>query len=260
MLALLTISDLKVRVDQKPILNGVDLTVEAGKVHALMGPNGSGKSTLSSALLGHPKYEVSGGSVKWKGKELAKLSPDERARSGLFLAFQYPQTIPGVSLAGFLRQVTNSVRVARGEKELSVIEFRRLLKEKMELLEVPEQFGERYLNEGFSGGEKKRAEILQMALLEPDLAILDETDSGLDIDALKTVSAGVNRLRKDNPKLAVLLITHYQRILNYVKPDFVHVLVNGKIAVEGGPELVSKLEGQGYDWLTSDEHAKEVKA
>lgn len=257
----LEIKNLKVRVDGKAILNGVNLTVEPGKVHALMGPNGSGKSTLASSLLGHPKYTVTGGSVKWKGKDLTKLSPDERARSGLFLAFQYPQTIPGVSLAGFLRSAANAARKERGDKELSVIEFRRLLKQKMELLEVPDNFSERYLNEGFSGGEKKRAEILQMALLEPDLAVLDETDSGLDIDALKIVSAGVNRLRKENPKLGVLLITHYQRILNYVKPDYVHVLVDGRMAAEGGPELVSKLESDGYSWVKSKTKRtkKEVK-
>lgn len=256
----LTIRGFAVNVEETPILKGVDLTVEPGRIHALMGPNGSGKSTLSYALLGHPAYTVTGGSVTWQGNNLLTLSPDERAQAGLFLAFQYPQEIPGVSLAHFLRAAVNNIRSARKEKELSVIEFRRLLKEKMELLEMRPEFAERYLNDGFSGGEKKRAEMLQMALLEPSIAILDETDSGLDIDALRTVSAGINTIKKLNPQMGVLLITHYQRILNYVKPDLVHVMVAGKIVESGGPELVGKLESQGYAWLTEIEESKETKA
>ncbi len=251
----LTIRGFAVSVQETPILKGVNLTVEPGKIHALMGPNGSGKSTLSYALLGHPAYTVTGGSVTWQGKDLLGLSPDQRAQAGLFLAFQYPQEIPGVSLAHFLRAALNNVRAARQEKELSVIEFRRLLKAKMELLQMREEFAERYLNDGFSGGEKKRAEMLQMALLEPSIAILDETDSGLDIDALRTVSEGINTIKKLNPTMGVLLITHYQRILNYVKADEVHVMVAGKIVESGGPELVGKLESEGYAWLTEAEPA-----
>ena len=245
----LDIKHLKVTVEGKSILRGVDLTVESGRVHALMGPNGSGKSTLANVLLGHPKYVVTGGSVKFGGRDVLKLSPDARARLGLFLAFQYPQAIPGVTVASFLRTAVNAAREARGAKPLTVMEFRRVLAEKRELLGVDEKFTERYLNDGFSGGEKKRAEILQLALLEPKLAILDETDSGLDIDALKVVSEGVNALRAANPGLSVLLITHYQRILNYVLPDVVHVMVDGRIAETGSPELVRKLETKGYDWL-----------
>ena len=245
----LDIKRLKVTVEGKSILCGVDLTVESGRVHALMGPNGSGKSTLANVLLGHPKYEVTGGSVTFGGRDVLKLSPDARARLGMFLAFQYPQAIPGVTVASFLRTAVNAAREARGEKPLTVMEFRRVLAEKRELLGVDEKFTERYLNDGFSGGEKKRAEILQLALLEPKLAILDETDSGLDIDALKVVSAGVNALRAASPGLSVLLITHYQRILNYVRPDVVHVMVDGRIVETGSPALVKKLETKGYDWL-----------
>ena len=252
----LEISDLRATVEGKPILAGVDLTVKSGQVHALMGPNGSGKSTLANVLLGHPKYAVTGGSVRFAGKDVLKLSPDARARLGMFLAFQYPQTITGITVASFLRTAVNGVREARGEKPLTVMEFRRKLKEQSKLLKVEEKFTERYLNDGFSGGEKKRAEILQMALLEPRLAILDETDSGLDIDALRVVSEGVNTLRTDNPKLAVLLITHYQRILNYVKPDVVHVMVAGQIAETGSRELVKKLETKGYDWLKPSKGVK----
>lgn len=255
----LVIKDLKVAVEEKPILRGVDLTVEPGKVHALMGPNGSGKSTLSAALLGHPKYQVTGGSATWNGKDLLELSPDERAREGIFLAFQYPQTVAGVTLTGFLRAAVNATREHRGQKPLTVLEFRRKLKSTMELLGIPDSFTERYLNEGFSGGEKKRVEILQLALLEPSVAILDETDSGLDIDALRIVSEGVNRIRQERPELGVLLITHYQRILDYITPDYVHVLVDGKMAFEGGPETVAKLEQEGYDWLKVEEE-KEVSA
>ena len=252
----LEISDLRATVEGKPILDGVDLTVKPGQVHALMGPNGSGKSTLANVLLGHPKYAVTGGSVKFAGKDVLKLTPDARARLGMFLAFQYPQTVAGVTVASFLRTAVNGVRESRGQKPLTVMEFRRKLQEKSALLQVDEKFTERYLNDGFSGGEKKRAEILQMALLEPHLAILDETDSGLDIDALRVVSEGVNALRQDNPRLAVLLITHYQRILNYVKPDVVHVMVAGRIAETGSPELVKKLETKGYDWLKPSKGVK----
>lgn len=248
----LDIKNLHVRVDETDILRGVTLNVEPGKVHALMGPNGSGKSTLSYTLLGHPNYTVTEGEVMWQGANLLDLTPDERARSGLFLAFQYPQEIPGVPLSHFLRTATNAIREGRGEKELSVIEFRRLLKEKMELLGMPEKFAERYLNEGFSGGEKKRAETLQMALLNPAIAVLDETDSGLDIDALKAVSEGINTLKVENPDLGLLVITHYQRILDYLKPDYVHVMVDGRIAQSGGPELVDRLENEGYNWLTME--------
>lgn len=246
----LEIRELKVNVEDTRILKGVDLDVPAGEIHALMGPNGSGKSTLSYTLLGHPKYTVADGSVKWRGKDLLELSPDQRAQAGLFLAFQYPQEIPGVALGHFLRTATNAVRKGRGDKPLSALEFRRILTEKMKLLKVPPEFSNRYLNEGFSGGEKKRAEMLQLALLEPAVAILDETDSGLDIDALRTVSAGVNILKKERPEMGLLIITHYQRILDYIEPDRVHVMVDGRIAESGGPELVAKLETQGYDWLS----------
>lgn len=245
----LKIDGLKAGVDGTGILQGVDLDVVPGQVHALMGPNGSGKSTLSYVVAGHPKYEVTAGRVLWHGENLLEMTPDERAKAGVFLAFQYPQEIPGVSVAHFLRQAMNNVRESRGEKPLTPLEFRRLLKEKMELLRMSEDFADRYLNEGFSGGEKKRAEMLQMALLRPSVAILDETDSGLDIDALKIVSHGVNALKADNPEMAILLITHYQRILNYVKPDVVHVMAKGRIIETGGPDLVHKLEDEGYDWL-----------
>lgn len=245
----LNIKGLKASVEGKQILRGVDLEVAPGKVHALMGPNGAGKSTLGNVLMGHPKYEVTGGSVTFGRKNVLKLTPDERAKAGLFLAFQYPQSVAGLTLSGFLKQAVDAVREARGEKKLTVMQFKKLLEAKMKLLKVETKFTERYLNDGFSGGEKKRAEILQMALLEPKVAILDETDSGLDIDALKIVSQGVNALRKENPYLGVLLITHYQRILNYVKPDYVHVMLHGRIAQSGPPELVEKLESKGYDWL-----------
>ncbi len=248
-MSILRIKNLHARVEETEILKGVDLDVVAGKVHALMGPNGSGKSTLSSVLMGHPKYEVTQGDAVFNGNSLFKLSPDERAKAGVFLAFQYPQEIAGVSVAHFLRQAVNAVREARGETPLTVLEFRRVLKEKMSLLEMSEDFSDRYLNEGFSGGEKKRAEMLQMALLQPKLAILDETDSGLDIDALQIVAKGINALKKDSPEMSILLITHYQRILNYVKPDIVHVMAEGKIIETGPPELVAELEQKGYAWL-----------
>jgi Fe-S cluster assembly ATP-binding protein len=250
-----SIKDLRVSVDGKLILKGLSLDINLGETHALMGPNGSGKSTLAYALMGHPKYEVEGGEVWFKGHNILELTPDERARMGLFLAFQYPTSIPGVSLANFLRTAVDAVRSdksgsngngnGKGKSSLPVAEFRKLLNEKMELLRMDKSFARRYLNEGFSGGEKKRAEILQMAMLQPEIAVLDETDSGLDIDALRIVSEGVNAL--SGPHMGILVITHYQRILNYVKPDFVHVMVNGQIVESGGAELAHQLEEEGYD-------------
>ena len=239
--ALLEIEGLKVSVEGKQILNGVDLTVNRGEVHAIMGPNGSGKSTLANALMGHPRYEVTDGRVRFKGEEILTLAPDERARRGLFLALQYPTSVPGVTMVNFLRQAMKAVR---GE-DVPVREFRTRLLDTMKMLKMDEQFARRYVNEGFSGGEKKRAEILQMGILDPDLAIMDETDSGLDIDALRTVAEGVNALM--TPKLGVVLITHYQRLLNYIKPQFVHILYRGRIIGAGGPELALQLEEQGYD-------------
>lgn len=243
---LLSIENLHVEVEDKEILKGVNLVINAGETHALMGRNGSGKSTLSYTLMGHPKYKVTGGCMKYKGQDITEMPTDERARLGLTLAFQYPVAIPGVSVSNFLRA---SVKAVRGQ-EIPVKEFRKELKEVMDRLGVPKQFLSRYVNDGFSGGEKKRLEIMQLALLKPQMAILDETDSGLDIDALKTVSEGVNSLvSKDS---AILLITHYQRILNYVKPDHVHVFHEGKIVLSGGPELSTKLEEHGYDWVTQE--------
>ena len=242
----LEIRDLHVAVEGKPILKGLSLVVNKGEIHALMGPNGSGKSTLANALMGNPKYEITSGSIVLNGVDVLEMSPDERGRKGLFLAFQYPTAIPGVSVANFLRMALTARRKEMGiEKPLPPKEFRTLVKEKMALLKMDDSFAARYINDGFSGGEKKRAEILQMAVLQPEIAILDETDSGLDIDALRIVSEGVNAL--SGPNLGVLLITHYQRILNYIKPDFVHVFVGGKIVEEGGPELAEKLEVSGYE-------------
>jgi Fe-S cluster assembly ATP-binding protein len=244
--ATLVIEDLHVAVDDKQILRGVDLTVEPGRVHALMGPNGSGKSTLAYALAGHPRYRVTGGKVTFKGEDVLDLRPDERARLGMFLAMQYPVEVPGVSVTNFLRTAINAVR---GE-DVSVREFARELREQMRLLDMDPKFAERSLNEGFSGGEKKRHEILQMALLHPELAILDETDSGLDVDALRVVADGVNRLR--GPGLGILLITHYTRILRYVSPDFVHVMIDGRVVESGGPELADRLESEGYERWRGD--------
>lgn len=245
----LEIKNLHVNIEDKEILKGLDLTVEQGKVHAIMGPNGTGKSTLAYTLLGHPNYTVTQGEVHFKGQNVLELKPDERARLGLFLAFQYPVAIPGVTVANFLRSAINSRRRAANpeDKGISIAEFRKMLKEKMELLKVDPNFAGRYLNDGFSGGEKKRAEILQMAALKPEIAILDETDSGLDIDALRIVADGVNALiGKD---LGVLVITHYQRLLNYIKPDVVHVMMNGRIVESGGPDLALHLEEKGYEWI-----------
>ena len=246
---ILKIEGLEVAVDDKPILKGVDLEVPQGEVHALMGPNGSGKSTLAYALAGHPRYEITGGSVFFDGKDLAEMEADERAQAGLFLAMQYPVEVPGVSVMNFLRSAVNATR---GE-ELPVREFAKLFKEKSALLQFDPSFADRYLNEGFSGGEKKRHEILQMALLEPTFAILDETDSGLDVDALRIVSEGVNAQR--GPDLGVLIITHYTRILNYIQPDVVHVMFEGRIAQTGGPELAQHLEEKRYVEFGSAEAA-----
>lgn len=229
--------------DQTEILKGVDLELPRGQVHAIMGPNGSGKSTLAKVLAGHPAYEVTEGEVWFKGENLLEQESDERARSGLFLAFQYPVDIPGVSIANFLRTALQ----ARSGGEVDIFDFQEKLLERMQLLEVDPSFAERSVNDGFSGGEKKRNEILQMAMLEPELAVMDETDSGLDIDALKVVSNGVNRLREERPEMTILLITHYQRLLNYIKPDRVHVMAAGRIVRSGGPELAEELEAQGYE-------------
>ena len=245
----LVIKNFHVNVDDNEILKGVDLTIKRGEVHAVMGPNGTGKSTLAYALMGHPKYEITKGSATLDGDNLLDLEPNERSELGLFLAFQYPVAVPGVSVANFLTTAINAHRKALDpeDKGISVPDFRKKLKEKMALLEMDESFAGRYLNDGFSGGEKKRVEILQMATLEPKYSILDETDSGLDIDALKIVADGVNTISKKDQ--GILVITHYQRILNYIKPDFVHVMLNGRIAESGGPELALRLEEEGYEWL-----------
>jgi Fe-S cluster assembly ATP-binding protein len=247
----LSIRNLRVGIEGKEILKGVDLDVKAGEVHALMGPNGSGKSTLSYALMGHPNYEVLGGEALLDGRNILELEADERAKAGLFLAFQYPTSIPGVTVANFLRHAVTNVRHPdrkEGEDLMPMREFRKELKGAMEELGMDPEFARRYLNEGFSGGEKKRAEVLQMTLLRPAFAILDETDSGLDIDAVRHVSEGVNRVA-ERVGTGVLVITHYQRILNYIKPQFVHILFGGRIVENGGPELVAKLEAEGYDWV-----------
>ena len=244
---MLEIRNLHASIDQNEILKGISLTVKKGEIHAIMGPNGSGKSTLAKVLAGHPAYEVTEGEVLYEGKNLLELSPDERAREGLFMAFQYPIEVPGVSNAQFLRLAYNEQRKHRGEEELDPLEFKDLLKERAQVVEMDASFMTRSVNEGFSGGEKKRNEILQMAVLEPKLAILDETDSGLDIDALRIVAGGVNQLH--NSENAMILVTHYQRLLNYVVPHFVHVLAGGRIAKEGGKELALELEQKGYDWL-----------
>ena len=241
----LDIRNLHVSIEGKPILKGLDLTVEQGRIHALMGPNGSGKSTLAYTLMGHPAYDVDEGEVWFQGENILELAPDDRSKLGLFLAFQYPVTIPGVSVANFLRLAMNA-RQTDGKK-IAIPAFRKLMLDKMKLLDMDPSFAGRYLNEGFSGGEKKRAEILQMAVLNPTIAILDETDSGLDIDALKIVANGVNTLM--NPDMGILVITHYQPLLNYIKPDVTHVMLDGRIVMTGGPELAEELEAQGYDWV-----------
>jgi Fe-S cluster assembly ATP-binding protein len=251
----LEIRDLHVRIEEREILRGVDLDISRGEIHALMGPNGSGKSTLASTLLGHPTYEITEGTITFQGEDITEAEPHERAKAGLFLAFQYPVSIPGVSVANFLRMAINAKR----EEPIGVKEFRGHLQHAIELLDVDRSFTSRHLNDGFSGGEKKRAEILQMAMLEPDVAILDETDSGLDIDALRTVAEGVQKLH-DEQGVGALIITHYQRILHYVKPEFVHVMMDGKIVLEGGVELVERLEREGYDQIRQEVGAGESGA
>jgi Fe-S cluster assembly ATP-binding protein len=246
----LNIENIQARVDQKPILKGIDLAIRQGEIHALMGPNGSGKSTLANILLKHPGYEVTAGQIRLAGQNILDLSTDERARLGLFLAFQYPVEIAGISVTKFLKQAVEAgIPVAPGNSRFSLLDFVRDLKATMEFLEMPEAFADRYLNAGFSGGEKKRMEILQMLMLKPKFAILDETDSGLDVDALRVVARGVNRLHDGGRGAGVLIITHYQRILNYIKPDRVHIMHNGRIVTSGGPELVDAVEQRGYEWI-----------
>ncbi len=247
---MLEISNLTATAGDKDILRGINLTVNAGEVHAIMGPNGSGKSTLAQVLAGHPSYEVTGGTVLFEGEDLLELEPEERAHKGVFLAFQYPIEIPGVSNAYFLRSAYNAMRVARGGEEVDPMEFLDVMEEKLKIVEMDDAMLARSVNMGFSGGEKKRNEILQMAVLEPRLAILDETDSGLDIDALRVVAEGVNKLRR--PENATIVVTHYQRLLNYIVPDFVHVLAGGRIIRSGGKELALELEEKGYDWLLQE--------
>jgi Fe-S cluster assembly ATP-binding protein len=246
-MAELEIRNLHVSAEGKEILRGLDLDVSKGRVHALMGPNGSGKSTLANAIMGHPSLEVTEGSIVFKGEDLTAAAPDERSRAGLFMAFQYPVAIPGVSVSKYLRMILNARREARGEGEIKIKEFAKVAQEAMELANIPKDFSSRYLNDGFSGGEKKRMELLQLALLRPEIAVLDETDSGLDIDALRVVAEGVNKF--SGPEMGVLIITHYQRILHMVKPDSVHVMFEGRIVKEGGPELVAQLEEKGYGWI-----------
>jgi Fe-S cluster assembly ATP-binding protein len=252
---MLSIRSLHAGVEGREILRGIDLEVKAGEVHAVMGPNGSGKSTLAQVLAGHPAYAVTAGEVRYDGQNLLELSPEDRARAGVFLAFQYPVEIPGVSTAQFLKAAINEIRTRQGQEELDAIEFLALLREKLALVEMDQSFISRAVNEGFSGGEKKRNEILQLAVLKPKLAILDETDSGLDIDALRIVAHGVDALR--TPDNAVILVTHYQRLLNYITPDYVHVLFNGRIVKSGGKELALELEAKGYDWIKDEVGAVE---
>jgi len=243
---MLTIENLQVEIDGQEIVKGLDLEVGEGEIHAIMGPNGSGKSTLANVLMGHPRYEVTGGSIEFRGQDIFELEPDERAKRGMFLAFQYPSEVPGVSVANFLRTAVNSVR----EEELSPMDMYRLIQEKMKIMQMDPRFAERYLNEGFSGGEKKRNEILQMLMLDPKLAIMDETDSGLDIDALQVVAKGVNELR--GPEFSAVIITHYQRILRYIEPDRVHVMLDGRLVTSGGQELAEELEEKGYEWVRQE--------
>lgn len=247
---MLEIKDLHAQVEGKEILKGIDLTVKAGEVHAIMGPNGSGKSTLASVLAGNPAFTVTGGSVTFNGKDLLSLSPEDRSHEGLFLSFQYPVEIPGVSMVNFMRAAVNEKRKYFHQEPLSASDFLKLMREKRAIVELDNKLASRSVNEGFSGGEKKRNEIFQMAMLEPRLSILDETDSGLDIDALRTVAGGVNKLKTDNN--ATIVITHYQRLLDYIKPDLVHVLYKGRIVKTGGPELALVLEEKGYDWIKQE--------
>jgi Fe-S cluster assembly ATP-binding protein len=246
----LEIHDLHVRAGEKEILRGLDLVVDKGEVHALMGPNGSGKSTLANVIMGHPNLEVTDGRILFKGEDITEAEPDERARMGLFMAFQYPVAVPGVTVTKYLRTVLNSHRDAHGEEPIPLKDFRQTVEAAMKLTNVPREFSTRYLNEGFSGGEKKRMEILQLALMRPEMAILDETDSGLDIDALRVVANGVNAVA--GPEMGVLIITHYQRILHLVQPSHVHVMYQGRIVKEGGPDLVGELEAKGYGWIAEE--------
>jgi Fe-S cluster assembly ATP-binding protein len=243
---MLKIENLQVEIDGQEIVKGLDLEVNEGEIHAIMGPNGSGKSTLANVLMGHPRYEVTGGSITFRDEDVFELEADERAKLGMFLAFQYPSEVPGVSVANFLRTAVNSVR----EEDLSPMDMYRLIQEKMKIMQMDPKFAERYLNEGFSGGEKKRNEILQMLMLEPKLAIMDETDSGLDIDALQVVAKGVNELR--GPEFSAVIITHYQRILRYIEPDHVHVMLDGRLVTSGGKDLALELEDKGYEWVRQE--------
>lgn len=255
---MLQIKDLHADINGKEILKGIDLTVKPGEVHAIMGPNGSGKSTLSAVLTGNPAYEVTKGSVEFYGKNLLELSPEDRSHEGIFLSFQYPVEIPGVSMVNFMRAAVNEQRKYKGLEPLSATDFLRMMREKREIVELDNKLASRSVNEGFSGGEKKRNEIFQMAMLEPRLSILDETDSGLDIDALRIVAEGVNKLKSE--KNATIVITHYQRLLDYIQPDFVHVLYKGRIVRSGGPELALELEEKGYDWIKKEIDEKESEA
>ena len=249
----LEIRNLHVSAEDKEILKGLDLEVSKGEIHALMGPNGSGKSTLANAVMGHPGLEITEGTILFKGEDITEAAPEERSRMGLFMAFQYPVAIPGVTVAKYLRMAVNAHREARGESEIKLKDFRKDTEEAMELVNIPREFSSRYVNDGFSGGEKKRMEVLQLATLRPELAVLDETDSGLDIDALRIVAEGVNRFA--GPDMGTLIITHYQRILHMIKPDKVHVMFQGRIVKEGGPELVAELEEKGYGWITQEVEA-----
>ena len=249
----LKITNLHVEAEDKQILKGLNLEVSKGQIHALMGPNGSGKSTLANAIMGHPAFEITEGTIEFMGEDITEADPEERSRMGLFMAFQYPVAIPGVTVAKYLRMAVNAHREARGEPDIKLKDFRSITEEAMELAKIPKEFSSRYLNDGFSGGEKKRMEILQLAMLRPQMAVLDETDSGLDIDALSTVADGVNRFA--GPDMGVLIITHYQRILHLVKPDAVHVMYDGRIVKEGGPELVAQLEEKGYGWIREEVEA-----
>jgi Fe-S cluster assembly ATP-binding protein len=249
----LEITNLHVSAEDKEILKGLDLEVSKGEIHALMGPNGSGKSTLANVIMGHPGLEITEGTIHFKGEDITGAAPEDRARMGLFMAFQYPVAIPGVTVAKYLRMAVNAHREAEGEAEIKLKDFRKETEAAMELVKIPREFSSRYVNDGFSGGEKKRLEILQLAMLKPQLAVLDETDSGLDIDALRVVADGVNRFA--GPDMGTLIITHYQRILHLIKPDRVHVMAAGRIVKEGGPELVAELEEKGYGWLTQEAEA-----
>ena len=249
----LEIRNLHVTAEDKQILKGLDLDVSKGEIHALMGPNGSGKSTLANVIMGHPGFEVTEGEIRFDGEDITEAPPDERSRAGLFMAFQYPVAVPGVTVTKYLRTAINAHREARGEEPIKLKDFRKQTEAAMELMNIPRDFASRYINDGFSGGEKKRMEILQLAMLRPRIAVLDETDSGLDIDALRIVAEGVNRFT--GPDMGVLIITHYQRILHLVEPDFVHVMFDGRIVKEGGPELVGQLEEKGYGWIREEVEA-----